>query len=264
MNRDHGSEQADRPRPLLEHLEDLRTCLFRCLAAWGICTVLVGPFCPQLIRWMQEPLSRAGQDPQALMRVFTLEAGVTFVFQAMLWGGTILSLPLLLLFISRFVFPGLRPVERRWVAGILLVAGIGFVAGVGICYQYILPLGLQALIEVNRWLGVQMGPLRLDGYMRIVMQTVLAFGLAFELPVLLVILGWIGILPAKFLREKRRHAIVIIFFIAMVLTPPDVISMVLMAVPMCLIYEICILLIRARERKPGGPKRGTEPNAGTP
>jgi sec-independent protein translocase protein TatC len=229
--------------------------------AWGICTVLVGPFCPHLIRWMQEPLSRAGQDPQSLVRVFTLEAGVTFVFQAMLWGGTILSLPLLLIFIARFVFPGLRPIERRWVSGVLVVVGIVFVAGVAVCYQYILPLGLKALIEVNRWLGIEMGPLRLDGYTRIVLQTVLAFGLAFELPILLVILGWIGILPAKFLREKRRHAIVIIFFIAMVLTPPDVISMILMAVPMCLIYEVCILLIRARELKLWGPKRGLKRDA---
>jgi sec-independent protein translocase protein TatC len=76
----------------------------------------------------------------------------------------------------------------------------------------------------------------------------MAFGLAFELPLLLVLLGWMGLISARVLREKRRVAILVNFVIAMLLTPPDAVSMLLMAVPLCLVYEICILLIRARER----------------
>ena len=237
----------DRPRPLLEHLEELRTCVMRCLIVWAICVAAVGPFCPRILAWLQAPLAVAGYDPHKLITVLTVDAGIAFVFQAMLWGGTIISLPLLLFFIARFVFPGLRPGERRWVVGVLVTAGVFFVAGVLTCYRYVVPLGLEALIAVNRWLGVSFGPLRLDDYARIVFQMVLAFGLAFELPLLLVALGWLGIVSAAFLREKRRHAIVINFVIAMLLTPPDAVSMMMMGVPLCLVYEICILLIRARE-----------------
>lgn len=243
----------DRPRPLLEHLEELRKCIMRCLVAWGICVLAVGLFCPRILAWLQSPLTAAGQDAHKLVTVLTIEGGIGFVFKAMLWGGTVLSLPLLLALIARFVFPGLRPVERRWVTGVLVTAGVFFVAGVVTCYRYVVALGLQALIEVDKWLGVQVGPVSLDSYSKIVFQMVLAFGVAFELPLLLVILGWIGLVSAKFLREKRRHAIVINFVIAMVLTPPDAVSMIIMAVPLCVVYEICILLIRARELARGRP-----------
>lgn len=238
---------ADRPRPLLEHLEELRTCLLRCLAAWAICALAVLPCTPQILRWLRDPLTRAGQDAAGLVRVLTIDAGMNFILRTMLWGGTFLSLPLLLFFVSRFVFPGLRPVERRWVGGLLTAAGVLLIAGVAVGYRVILPLALQALIAVNRWLGVEMGPLRLEDYAKIVFQTVLAFGLAFELPLLLVVLGWMGILSAQFLRDKRRHAVVAIAFISMLLTPPDAVSMLAMMIPMYAVFEVCILLIRLRE-----------------
>ena len=238
---------VDRPRPLLEHLEELRTCLFRCLAAWAICALAILPLTPQILRWLRDPLTRAGQDAAGLVRVLTIDAGMNFILRTMLWGGTFLSLPLLLFFISRFVFPGLRPVERRWVGGLLSAAGALLIAGVAVGYRVILPLALRALIAINAWLGVEMGPLRLEDYAKIVFQTVIAFGLAFELPLLLVVLGWLGVMSAQFLRDKRRHAAVVIAFISMLLTPHDAISMLAMMIPMYAVFEVCILLIRLRE-----------------
>jgi len=240
-------DSVDRPRPFLEHLNELRTCVIRCAVAWAACALAMVPLCPWIVRWLQAPLEAAGQDPAALVRVFEIDAGMTFIIQVMLWGGTVLSLPLLLFFIARFVFPGLRPVERRWVGGVLGVGGLFLLLGVAVGYRYVLPVAFEVLVDVIQWLGLGMGPLRLNAYTKIVLQTVLAFGLAFELPLTLVILGWMGVLPSRLLRDKRRHAIVAIFFIAMLLTPPDAVSMLAMALPMCLIYEFCILLVRLRE-----------------
>jgi sec-independent protein translocase protein TatC len=111
-----------------------------------------------------------------------------------------------------------------------------------------MPVALQAMMAVNRWMGVEIGPLLLEDYVSFVLQLLLAFGVAFELPLLLVALGWMGVLPARVLRARRRHAIVAIFVIAMLLTPPDAVSQIAMAVPMCVLYEGCILLVAARER----------------
>jgi sec-independent protein translocase protein TatC len=97
-------------------------------------------------------------------------------------------------------------------------------------------------------MGFKLGPLVLEGYVDIVLKMILAFGLAFQMPLLLLLLGWIGVLSAAALRAKRPYAIVAIFVIAAILTPPDAISQIAMAVPMCLLYELCIVLIWLRER----------------
>jgi sec-independent protein translocase protein TatC len=247
MQANNPASPSDRPRPLLEHLEELRACLVRCLVAWGLGAAVMTLFAPRIMVWLRAPLAQNGIPAAELVRGMTLESGVNMLFQTMIWGGAVLSLPFILIFVARFVFPGLRPVERRWVTSVLSVAAGCFLAGVAIGYRWVLPLAIRAFLAVTAWLGWQPGPISTDNYVKVALQTVLAFGLVCELPVLLVLLGWMGVISAAFLRQKRRHAIVINFFIAMVLTPPDVVSMTLMAAPMCLAYELCVWLIRLRE-----------------
>lgn len=246
----HGDGAADEPLSFLEHLTDLRRCLIRCCASWFVATLVPIPFVPWIVRKLIEPLAAAGRDPGELATQ-RLDGGFAILVQIMVWGGLLLSLPLLLFFIAQFVFPGLTARERRAVRYSLLAAGILFMGGGAFCYEWIMPKAVAALYAVNDWMNVRVWPLNFEDFVGTVSKTVLAFGLAFELPLVLLALGAMGILPAAALRSRRRHAIVAIFIIAMVLTPPDVISQVAMALPMCLLYEVCILLIAMVERARG-------------
>lgn len=236
----------DEPRSFLDHLADLRRCALRCLAVWLAATLLVAPAAPWLLRALLHPLLLTGRDPEALIRGQRLGAGFSLLFQMMMWGGLALSLPLLLYFVAQFVFPGLRTGEKRMVRMILLASGLLFIGGVLLSYRA-LPVVIEAFFSVNTWMGITIWPLHLDDYVKLIARTLLGFGLAFQLPLILLTLGWWGLLPAALLRSKRRHAIVGIFVLAMILTPPDAVSMVAMALPMCALYEICILLIAARD-----------------
>lgn len=126
-------------------------------------------------------------------------------------------------------------------------------------YAATLEIAIRVLQQINAWVGIKVDIVRLDEHVDIVLKTIIAFGLAFQMPLLLLVLGWIGIIPSEALRSRRRIAIVVIFVIAMVLTPPDPVSQIIMAVPMCILYEMCIWVIRLRELAKG--KKREDPPA---
>ena len=107
---------------------------------------------------------------------------------------------------------------------------------------------VAAFQKINAWVGLPNTVIRIEGYISIVMKTIIAFGLVFQLPLILFVLGWFGIISSKGLREKRRVAVVLSFFVAMFLTPPDPMSQFFMALPLCLLYEISIWLIWLKEK----------------
>lgn len=250
-----GTDESfeDPPRPFIEHLVDLRTCLMRCAASWFGATLLMACLSPYIRDWLVTPFKTVSEKYNVSLEGLELLTGINVIVKIALWGGMALAFPLLVFFISRFIFPGLKPSERRLIAFCLIASAVLFVGGVAMGYGMTLQVAFTVLMQINEWVGVKVTILRLDNYIDMVLKTILAFGLAFQLPLLLLILGWIGIVSAQTLREVRRYAIVVIFIISMVLTPPDPISQIVMAIPMCLLYEVCILLIAFRhpvEKKP--------------
>ena len=260
LRRLHLNRQADDyndpPRPFMEHLIDLRDCVIKCAISWMISVALIVPFAPTITRWLIAP----AQQSKNMVQGLTWTAGFDILIKIMMWGGTALSLPALLFFILRFVFPGLKRSERTIIVTCLAASTVLFGGGVWMAYAATLNICFQVLQKLNAWMGIKVEILTLDKHVEIVIMTIIAFGLAFQLPLLLLVLGWIGLIPSKVLREKRRHAIVIIFIIAMVLTPPDPVSQIVMAVPMCILYEVCIWIIRLRELTKG--KKDEQPEAG--
>ena len=247
----------DPPRPFLEHLIDLRDCLLNCVIAWVLCEIIIIPFAPKITEWIIAPAGLSTDKVQGL----GWTAGFSILIKIMLWGGTALSMPFLLFFIMRFVFPGLKRTERSIIIFCLFASTLLFGVGVWMAYAATLEIAINVLQKINAWVGIKVDIVRLDEHVDIVIKTIIAFGLAFQLPLLLLALGWIGVVPSEALRSRRRIAIVIIFVIAMVLTPPDPVSQILMALPMCALYEACIWIIRLRELARGDKKDDDEPSA---
>lgn len=242
-------DELDPPRPFIEHFIDLRDCIIRCALSWVAAMLIIAPFAPKIIAALQWPLRASGLDGQGVA-VQGLEVGVGFslFMTTMLWGGTILALPALLYFIFRFVFPGLRRHERNLILFTLGAGVFLFLGGVWLCFSFTLRLALEALMSINAWMNVPVSILQAEAYIGFVLKVLLAFGLAFLFPMVLLALGWLGIVSSEGLRRRRGVAIVAIFAVAMFLTPPDPLSQIVMAVPMCLLYEATIWLVRLRER----------------
>ena len=107
---------------------------------------------------------------------------------------------------------------------------------------------VRAFRAINEWCGIPSTIIRLEGYISIVLKTIIAFGLVFQLPLIIFVLGWFGVVTSKGLRDKRRIAIVMSFVLAMFLTPPDPMSQIFMAVPLCLLYELSIWMVWLKEK----------------
>lgn len=247
-----GDELDDAPKPFLAHLEDLRRTVVWCVAAVAIGIVAVLPFSPHILRLLKWPVARAGRDPETFLRILTVTGGMMLTVKMAFWSGLLLSAPVMVLAIANFVFPGLTRRERV-AARNGAVAAVGlFLFGVLLCYFAALPVAVRVMLGINTWLGQETEFVLLADYVTFALSLMLAFGLAFQLPIVIVALGSLGIVTSQQLREKRRHAVVAILILAMFMTPgPDVFSQVLMAVPMVILYEGCIWIVRGKERRRG-------------
>lgn len=240
----------DASKPFLEHLEDLRDTLTRSLLALLVGMILCAPLAPSILRWLQYPLRLVfpdEKDVQQFLWNWEVVGGFTLAMKVILWSGIVLAAPFIVLFIARFVFPGLTAKERHVVREFGGVSVALFAFGVFLAYRVCLPVALKAMLAVNAWLGVR-PQWTVSSYITFTLQFLLAFGIVFELPVVLVALGKLGLVGSESLRTYRRQVYVGLFVLAAILTPPDIISQVLMAVPLVILYEICIVVIRGAER----------------
>ncbi|MFQ3594646.1 MAG: twin-arginine translocase subunit TatC [Sphingomonadaceae bacterium] len=238
----------DTKAPLIDHLIELRTRLLWSLAALVLAFFLCFAFARPLFAILVQPLVAAGQDRVIFTQVF--EAFFVQVRVAF-FGALMLAFPVIATQLWRFVAPGLYRQEKA--ALLPFLAATPFLFALGACFAYFVavPVALRFLLGFQGELGgvTQEALPSVGQYLTFIMQFLFAFGAAFLLPVLLVLLARAGILTLDQLRKGRRYAIVIAFVIAAIFTPPDVISQLLLAVPICILYEISIVIIRLTERR---------------
>jgi sec-independent protein translocase protein TatC len=175
--------------------------------------------------------------------------GFVVAFQVALYGGVVLAAPFILYFVAAFVFPALKMRERKYVyRGLAIGVGL-FLAGVAFCYFILMPVALSASQLYSQWLGFGAFQWRAEDYISFVCKFMLGMGLGFELPVVILTLVKIGVLNYRILRGMWRYMVVIVLFLGAVLTTPEVITQILMAGPLYLLYEVTVWIAWYWDRK---------------
>lgn len=244
-----------REATLWEHLDEARGGILRSLVYLTLGAMAAGLAHRQLFAALRWPALKASEMvglENFAFRIFEPAGGVLVVMQAALVTGVVISCPLWLWEIVRYISPGLYPHERR--AALLLIPGavILFAAGVGFCYL-LAPVALAFLFRVNESLGVD-SELALVAYLRFLLRLLLVFGLSFELPLVLMFLSYFGFVTSSQLLRSWRVAVVVIMIVAAVATPTtDPLTMFLMAVPLIGLYFASVGLARLVERRRQAP-----------
>jgi sec-independent protein translocase protein TatC len=242
-----GHDQAD-VKPFLDHLEELRGTLFRCLLALGLGMAVSVPFVPHILDLLQAPLiSELGESAPALQSL-EVTGAFSVAFRSSLWAGVLLAAPFIFFFIGRFVFPGLTDKERKLVLRSSGFAVGLFFLGVFLGYTIVLRTAVRLMYGMHGWLNIE-AQWRVNDYVGFAVHLLLAFGLAFELPVVVLILGRLGIVTSRQMRERRPYVLVILLVTAMLLTPPDVVTQVAMAVPLYGLYELSLWIVWLWEKR---------------
>lgn len=241
--------------PLLEHLIELRGRLLKAIIALLCCFALCFYFSDKLFAFLVQPLKEAF-GPAGGRLVYTKLYEAFFVqVKVALFGAFFLSFPIIANQLWAFVAPGLYAKEKRALLPFLIATPVLFTAGAALAYYFVMPTAFHFFLKfqgTSSGLAVEALP-STDAYLTLVMQFILAFGISFLMPVLLMLLNRAGIVSRMQLIAMRRYMIVVAFIIAAVLTPPDVVSQLMLAVPLILLYELTILAIwfTDRRQKPG-------------
>jgi len=238
----------------IDHLEDFRKTILKIAVVISACFVICFYFSPQILHFLKLPLVKAIQASiqnhpvDKILRSLNPTGSFIMATKIAFIAGLALSFPLLFYFIASFLIPALTKQEKRYLAPVLITSCFLFICGLIFCYFIVLPLMLNFLWNFSRWMGI-INDWTLEYYVGFVTQTLIMFGLAFETPVFIGGLVLLNLLSYKLLKSKRRHAIVIIFIIAAIVTPPDVMSQLLIAIPLVILYEISIWEAYFIERK---------------
>ena len=240
--------ETETSKPFLEHLEDLRWTIVKMALTLGVTMIVCFAFRSTLVRIIQAPLNHLGSQVGTL-KALGITDSIVISFHLAFYAGIVLSFPLLLYFLAEFVLPALTVLEKRFLFPAIVVSFALFLLGVLVCYFWLLPKTILFFFRDTQSLG--WAPTwTVQQYYSFVTRFTIGFGLAFELPVVVLALVRFGLITYRFMARTRPYAVVLIFILATIITPtPDILTLVAMALPMCLLYESCIWIAWLMERR---------------
>jgi sec-independent protein translocase protein TatC len=238
-------EIAGAHQSLVDHLTELRIRLINSLYGILVCFGVCYYFSEQIFDVLRAPikpyLPQGGLIYTGPMDKFMAHIKISFM------AAIILSCPFWLYQAWLFVAPALYKKERKYAVGFIFSGTVLFICGILFTYFVVLPMAFKFLMTYGGPTDQPM--ISIEHYLSFVIQTALAFGAAFEMPLVISTLGMVGIISQRFLKEKRRYAVMGIAIVAAVITPPDLLSMCLMLVPMVALYEISVIVVGIFERR---------------
>src|SRR5882762_3987779 len=240
--------ESETSKPFLEHLEDLRWTIVKMAVTLGVAMIICFAFRSSLVRILQAPLRDVGSQIGTL-KALGITDSIVISFHLAFYAGIVLSFPLLLYFLAGFVLPALTAVEKRFLVPAIVGSFGLFLLGVLVCYFWLLPKTILFFFRDTQSLG--WAPTwTVQQYYSFVTKFVLGFGMAFELPVVVLALVYFGLITYKFMARTRPYAVVLIFILAAIIAPtPDLLTLFAMAGPMSLLYESCIWVAWLMERR---------------
>jgi sec-independent protein translocase protein TatC len=247
----------DLQMPFTAHLAELRKRLIICFIAVGVGFSVAYAFSNEIFAWLVQPLIKVLPPGDKL--VFTALPEAFFIYlKASLIAGIVLASPVIFFELWMFVAPGLHQKEKKFVLPFVFISTLLFAGGALFGYYVVFPVGFRFLVGFSTENIRALPSLQL--YLSFCLKLLLGFGLVFEFPVLAYFLGRAGVISSRMMAKNRRIAVLLIFIIAAVLTPPDVVSQIILAVPLYLLFEGSILIVKftGRKKKEGAAEGESE------
>lgn len=275
MSLTEQDEMEKSSAPLIEHLVELRSRLIWSIGGFFIAFLVCFFFAKQLFNLLVIPfkwaVSWAGMAQDKVELIYTAPQEFFFTqIKLAMFGGMVLAFPLIATQIYKFIAPGLYRNERAAFLPFLIASPLLFLMGAALVYFFFTPMVMWFFLAMQQTGGdgeVQISLLpKVSEYLSLIMTLIFSFGLVFQLPVVTTLMARVGLLSSQALRDKRKWAIVIAFIVAAVLTPPDPISQIGLAIPTILLYEISIWTARMIEKKRDeeAAKRAADDESATP
>lgn len=235
----------------ISHLIELRDRLLRVLIAFGVVLVVLIPFAGELYDLLATPMMRALPEGAKMIATGVVTPFLVPVKVAMM-VAFVLTLPYTLYQIWSFVAPGLYSHEKKLVIPLIVTSTVLFVIGIAFCYVFVFQTVFHFINQIAPK-SISVAP-DIENYLNFVLTMFLAFGLTFETPIVVVMLIRMGLVTLEQLRNIRPYFIVIAFVISAIVTPPDVVSQLLLAIPMCLLFEVGLLAARLVPKRAPPPE----------